>query len=62
MKLRVGAVWKDGVCVICSVEELHKCPEEKCTADLAEGALLAIWDSCPVQSIRPERKQGDISI
>ena len=29
-------------CVICSVEELQNCPEEKCTADLHEGALLDI--------------------
>ena len=45
VELHVGAVWKDGACAICSVEELQNCPEEKCTADLHEGALLDTWDS-----------------
>ena len=27
------------VCDTCSVEELHNCPEEKCTADLHAGAF-----------------------
>ena len=35
----LGAAWKDGACAICSVEELHNCLEEKCTADLHEGAF-----------------------
>ena len=35
----LGAAWKDGACAICSVEEVHNCPEEKCTADLHEGAF-----------------------
>ena len=39
MLLILGAVWKDGACVICSVGELHNCPEEKCTADLHAGAF-----------------------
>ena len=38
MPLILGAAWKDGACVICSVEELHNCPEDRCTADLHEGA------------------------
>ena len=62
MPLILGAAWKDGACVICSVEELHNCPEQKCTADLHEGALLDIWDSCPGQIILPERVQVDNSI
>ena len=49
-------------CVICSVGELHSCPQEECTAELHEGALLDIWDSCPGQIILPERVQVDISI
>ena len=43
MKLHVGAVWKDGVCVICSAEGLQNCPEDRCTADLHDGALHEIW-------------------
>ena len=39
MPLILGAVWKDGACVICSAEELQNCPEEKCTAELHAGAL-----------------------
>ena len=39
MPLILGAAWKDGACAICSVEELHNCPEEKCTADLHAGAF-----------------------
>ena len=39
MRLILGALWKDGVCVICSVEELQNCPEDRCTADLHEGAF-----------------------
>ena len=43
----LGAAWKDGACVICSVEELQNCPEEMCTADLHAGAfelfLLEEW-------------------
>ena len=46
MPLVLGAAWKNAACAICSVEELHNCPEEKCTADLQEGALLDTWDSC----------------
>ena len=42
MPVILGAVWKDGACAICSAEELHNCPEEKCTADLHEGALKLI--------------------
>ena len=42
MPLVLGAAWKDGACAICSVEELHNCPEEKCTADLHEGAFELI--------------------
>ena len=38
MPLILGAAWKDGACAICSVEELHNCPEDRCTADLHEGA------------------------
>ena len=53
MPLILGAVWKDGACVICSVEELHNCLEEKCTAELHEGVLLDICESCSVQSIQP---------
>ena len=48
MPLILGAAWKDGACAICTVEELHNCPEEMCTADLHEGALLNIWNSCSV--------------
>ena len=59
MPLILGAAWKDGACAMCSVEELQNCPEEKCTADLHEGALLDLWDSCSVRSIRPERVQVD---
>ena len=55
----LGAAWKDGACAICSVEELQNCPEEKCTAELHEGALLDIWDSCSVQSVRLEEVQVD---
>ena len=62
MPLVLGAAWKDGACAICSAEEVHNCPEEKCTADLHEGALLDIWDSCRVQSIQPARMQVDSSI
>ena len=62
MPLILGAVWKDGACVICSVEELHNCAEEKCTAELHEGALLDIGDSFPGQIILPERVQVDSSI
>ena len=43
-------------CVICSVDEPHSCPEEECTAELHEGALLDIWDSWSVKSILPERE------
>ena len=39
-ELHVGAVWKDGACVICSVSELHNCPEERCTGELHAGAWL----------------------
>ena len=46
MPLVLGAAWKDGACAICSVEEVQNCPKEKCTAELHEGALLDIWDSC----------------
>ena len=42
----LGAAWKDGACAICSVEELHNCPEEKCTADLHEGAVWRCAGSC----------------
>ena len=28
---------------VCSVEELHECPEKMCTAELHEGALFGIW-------------------
>ena len=59
MAFILGAVWKDGACAICSVEELHNCPEEKCTAELHEGALLNSRDSCPVQSVRLEEVQVD---
>ena len=59
MPVILGAAWKDGACAICSAEEVHNCPEEKCTADLHEGALLDSRDSCPVESIRPERVQVD---
>ena len=62
MPLILGAVWKDGACVICSVGELFHCPEEKCTAELHEGALLEIWNSCRVESIQPVRMQVDNSI
>ena len=59
MPVVLGAAWKDGTCAICSVEEVQNCPEEKCTAELHEGALLDIWDSCRFESIRPERVQVD---
>ena len=42
MPLILGAVWKDGACAICSIEEVQNCPESRCTADLHEGALLDI--------------------
>ena len=59
MAFILGAAWKDGACAICSAEELHNCPEEMCTADLQEGALLDIWDTCRFESMRPERVQVD---
>ena len=40
----LGAVWKDGACAICSVEELYNCPKEMCTADLHEGAVWGDMD------------------
>ena len=46
MPLILGAAWKDGACVICSAEELQNCPEEKCTADLHEGAVWRCAGSC----------------
>ena len=46
----LGAAWKDGACAICSVEELYNCAESMCTAELHEGALLDIWDSCAGKS------------
>ena len=46
MAFILGAVWKYGICAICSAEEPQNCPEEKCTADLHEGALFGVSDDC----------------
>ena len=32
--------------MICSAEELQNCPEEKCTAELREGAVWSCAGSC----------------
>ena len=44
-ELHAGAVWNisSGACVICSVSELHNCPESMCTGELHAGALLEMW-------------------
>ena len=47
VELHVGAVWKDGACVICSVEELHNCPEDRCTADLLGASELSYLEQSP---------------